>query len=441
MKFLILNIFSVLLSVFFSLGLRGQAYTSWVVGDAADIATGNHQPGIVLAGGGGDNDDAMRWMLQRAGGGDVVVLRASGEDGYNEYFFSELGVSINSVETIRFDNAAAASDPYVVQQINNAEILFIAGGDQYVYYQYWKDNEIENTINHLINEKKITVGGTSAGMAILGNAYYTPPGGSAQSATVLQNPFHPNVDLLGQNDFIENPYLPLLITDTHFDDRDRAGRLMVFLARLSQENNGRVFAIACNEYTAVGINENGEAKVFGDHPEYPDFAYFLEVNCESDFLPETLVDGQPLTWDNNGTAVKAYRIPGTADGSNQFNTLDWEPVGGGEWFDWYVQNGVLFQNGDAEPGCGLISDLIEIKKELNIEIKPTLVSSSFFVEIKSPVFSTNIIQVFDLLGRELFFEKMENNFSEINISAFNSGIYLVKIVSGEKIFSEVVFKD
>ena len=44
-------------------------------------------------------------------------------------------MNVNSVETIRFENASAASDPYVVQQINNAEILFIAGGDQYVYQE------------------------------------------------------------------------------------------------------------------------------------------------------------------------------------------------------------------------------------------------------------------------------------------------------------------
>ena len=63
----------------------GQSYTSWILGDTIDVVTNDRQPGVVLAGGG--MDDAMRWMLQRADGGDVVVIRASGEDLYNKYFF------------------------------------------------------------------------------------------------------------------------------------------------------------------------------------------------------------------------------------------------------------------------------------------------------------------------------------------------------------------
>ena len=36
-------------------------------------------------GGASENDAAMAWFLERAGGGDVLVLRASGSDGYNDY--------------------------------------------------------------------------------------------------------------------------------------------------------------------------------------------------------------------------------------------------------------------------------------------------------------------------------------------------------------------
>ena len=215
--------------------------SSWITGDPEDATDVNFQSGIVLAGGGTDNDDAMTWMLNRAGGGDVVVIRASNSDGYNNYFFSELGVTINSVETIRFNSVDAATDPYVLERLEQAELLFIAGGDQYDYYQYWKDTPIENAINFLINQKRITVGGTSAGMAILGNAYYTPPGGSAKSEEVLVDPFHPNLDILGNADFINQPLLQNVITDTHYDQRDRNGRHVVFLARLIQTHGERFF--------------------------------------------------------------------------------------------------------------------------------------------------------------------------------------------------------
>ena len=43
-------------------------------------------------GGATENDNAMRWFLNLADGGDVVVLRTSGSDGYNDYMFNQLGV-------------------------------------------------------------------------------------------------------------------------------------------------------------------------------------------------------------------------------------------------------------------------------------------------------------------------------------------------------------
>jgi cyanophycinase-like exopeptidase len=80
----------------------------------------------------------MKWFLERADGGDVVVIRVSGEDGYNDYLYSDLGIEINSVETILFNSADASNDDYVINQIENAEALWIAGGDQWDYVSYWK---------------------------------------------------------------------------------------------------------------------------------------------------------------------------------------------------------------------------------------------------------------------------------------------------------------
>ena len=151
--------------------VQAQSYSSYVVGDTADITTVT-LPGTVLMGGAGDNDDALTWMLNRSGGGDIVVLRASGSDGYNDYLYSDLGVAVNSVETIVFNTAAAATDPYVIARIEQAEALLIAGGDQWDYISYWRDTPVETAINYLINEKQVPVGGTSAGMAIQGQGYF-----------------------------------------------------------------------------------------------------------------------------------------------------------------------------------------------------------------------------------------------------------------------------
>ena len=72
--------------------LPAQTFTNWIIGDTSDARVEDYQAGLVLAGGGPDNDNAMQWMLQRANGGDVLVLRASRSDGYNTYFFRDLGI-------------------------------------------------------------------------------------------------------------------------------------------------------------------------------------------------------------------------------------------------------------------------------------------------------------------------------------------------------------
>ena len=333
----------------------GQGYTNWITGDTADVQPDTLLPGIVLAGGGGDNDMAMQWMLSRAGGGDVVVIRASGSDGYNPYFYSELNVTVNSVETFRFESSAASTDPYVINRIRGAECLFIAGGDQYDYYTFWKDTPIEEAINYLIREKGITVGGTSAGMAVLAQCYYTPSGSSLDAEDALGNPYHPDYDILGCNDFLDVPYTQYLVTDTHYEQRERPGRHVGMLARIAQEYDTRSFGIAANEYTAVAIDEAGIARAFGEYPEYEeDYVFFLQANCQEEFLPEAMEAGTPLTWDRGHSAVKVYAVPARTTGEGAFDLNDWQTGSGGEWQNWYVLDGELMRAFDTGPDCAAV---------------------------------------------------------------------------------------
>ena len=349
--------------------LDAQAYTSWFTGDTTDVQPEGMMPGLLLAGG-GDNDESMQWLLERAAGGDVVVIRASGSNGYNNYLFSQLGVPVNSVQTIRFDGPQAAYDAYVINQIRNAECLFIAGGDQYDYYTYWKDTPIEEAINYLLNEKRVPVGGLSAGMAILARCYYAPSGGSLTAAAALSNPFHPNFDVLGKDDFLQPAYTQNLVTDTHYDQRERAGRHLGFLARLAHEHGERFFGIAANEYTAIAIDEAGIARAFGEFPEYPDdLVYFLQTNCQEEFLPEIIAPATPLTWNRGQSAVKVYAVPARPDGSGFLDLNDWQTAERGEWQNWYVEDGELLKIFDTGPDCaatissagGLLPDGAEVR--------------------------------------------------------------------------------
>jgi cyanophycinase-like exopeptidase len=116
--------------------LSGQGtstYQYFLSGDKADAQT-RARAGILLAGGGKDVDAAFDWFLLKAAGDDVVVLRASGGDGYHDYFMKL--VKLDSVETIVFRSAEASHDPFVLDRICKAEAIFLAGGDQWNYVQF-----------------------------------------------------------------------------------------------------------------------------------------------------------------------------------------------------------------------------------------------------------------------------------------------------------------
>ncbi|MCR9052020.1 MAG: Type 1 glutamine amidotransferase-like domain-containing protein [bacterium] len=419
--------------------LQGQGYTRFFTGDTTDVET-DPIPGIVLAGGGGDNDQAMQWMLERADSGDVVVLRASGSDGYNPYFFEDLGVYVNSVETIRFDDASAANDPYVEAQIRNAECLFFAGGDQYDYLSYWQGTPVQEAINYLINEKGVPVGGTSAGMAILSNWYYAPSSFSLDAEEALSDPFHPDYEALGQNDFLEVPYLDNTITDTHYEQRERPGRHMGFLARIAEATQSRSFGIAANEYTAACIDENGIARAFGEFPEFEeDIVFFLQSNCQEEFLPEVMEAGTPLTWNRGQSAVKAYAIPARTDGSGSIDLNDWQTVQGGEWQNWYVEAGELARIPETNGDCAdVLSSTADQSSNTTFRVFPTPASGQLFWEWNGAS-ATGQLSLRMITGQVV--RDWSNAVSPVDISGLPAGVYTLEaIIDGQLAVKKIIIE-
>lgn len=321
--------------------LLAQGYTSYFTGNTENIVA-NPSPGICVMGGATEHDNAMIWLLEKTNGGDVVVLRSSGSDGYNDYLYSELGVSVNSVETLVITSVEGATNEYVLDKVANAEMIWFAGGDQYNYVSYFKDNALEDLINNHISVKHAPIGGTSAGMAIMGQAYFSAENGSVTTEEALEDPYNQYMTI-GYDDFIIAPFLENVITDSHYDDPDRRGRHAAFLARLIKDHGIYARGIACNEYVAVCIDEQGIASVYGDYPNYEEFAFFLQPNCEyeSEGYVETCEEGVPLTWNNDGEAIKVYKVPGTMEGTNYFELNDWTTGSGGTWEHWSVSDGAF----------------------------------------------------------------------------------------------------
>jgi len=289
-----------------------------VVGDAADVG-GATVGGTVLMGGGPDVDAAFRWMIAKAGGGDFLVLRASGTNAYNAYVYGFGG--LNSCETLLLNSRALANEPLVEAKIRAAEAVFIAGGDQADYVNFWKDTRVEDALNYVRNVKRCPVGGTSAGNAIAGRIYFGALLSTISSAQALANPYDANVTL-GRDDFLDLPFLANTITDTHFDNPDRRGRLVAFLARMSQDYGIVPRGVGVEEATAVCIEPDGLGRVLGRGA-----AHFLQQNGPAN-PPERCQPNTPLDWNRNRQAVAVYRVAGTAAGTHTFDFATWTGTGG-----------------------------------------------------------------------------------------------------------------
>jgi cyanophycinase len=266
--------------------------TRYHSGSAVDTRLRLHGPVLILDGGGGSDETApYQLAIDRVRGCtdcdrklDVVVLRASGADGYNAFFMGMKGVS--SVLSLVITDRESSSRPDVVAAVRNAEVVFFAGGDQCNYIRWIKGTPVEAAVK-AVYERGGAVGGSSAGLAIQGEiAYDACPNQSAVSADVLKDPF--SVDVSLSRGFFDWPPMRDVITDTHFKKRDRMGRLLVFLARtLAEGKERRVIGFGVNEGAVAVMDGKGKATVFGTGP----------VNViVADHPAEALAAGSALTY-------------------------------------------------------------------------------------------------------------------------------------------------
>jgi cyanophycinase-like exopeptidase len=156
------------------------------------------------------------------------VLRASGQNDYNQWIYDlakSIGYELNSVKTILFKDRDAAAAKPVLDIIRQAEAYFFCGGDQGVYVNYWANTAVQSIVQSKLSN--VTVGGTSAGLAIQGQWVYTAVWDSAVSAEAMADPFYTDMDYIVPS-FLEIPFLRSFITDTHFSKK-RARFVLYFV--------------------------------------------------------------------------------------------------------------------------------------------------------------------------------------------------------------------
>ncbi|QPF76327.1 cyanophycinase [Roseateles sp. DAIF2] len=319
----------------------GKLYDYYLSGSAADMqpaAPATAQ--LVLMGGGLDVDEAFRAMIAKAAGGsggrvDIVVVRASGADGYNDYLLNQLypaGTTnpVDSVETLVIKSREGADDPALNAIVARADLLFIAGGDQGDYIRQWKGSRLDTTLSGLL-ARKVPFGGTSAGLAVLGDIDFSAENGTITSEQALANPYD-------RRETLDRGFLTGLrgllntITDAHLVTRDRMGRLFSFLARIVQDSAG---ALAPTQARGIGLDENtalvvddGLARVMGGGT-----AYFVQPQL----APDPIQAKKPLSMRN-------VRIDRLRAGGASFDLLNWTRSDGAAPYFVDALGGVLTSN-------------------------------------------------------------------------------------------------
>mgnify|MGYP000908192800 CR=1 FL=1 len=233
--------------------------------------------------------EARDLMGSYAKGGDYVFVSA--ETGR----FVDLPF-VRSAESLILDTKARANAVYAASRARLASAFLFDGGDQSIYYEAWSGSAFAQGVNASLSKRQASIGGNSAGLAILGDIVYAAlESGSLLSADALLNPYLPMITLR------KGPFtiaeLKGAVTDSHFSERDRQGRLVVFLARMLADKMTKLeeaFGIGVDENTCLVIDKEGRTRVFGEGAAW----IFIPQS-----MPDTCGPGAPLTWKGNAVKV------------------------------------------------------------------------------------------------------------------------------------------
>lgn len=245
-----------------------KSLKSFVIGDESAKTPNKVSYGILMSGGGDWPYEAFRWFAAKAGNGHVVILRAPDSDatiedmtGTQTEMFNEVK-GFTSIRTFAFFDRSASYDAKLLEALKKADGIFLAGGDQSRYVRYWRGTPVEKAIEAHVAAGK-PLGGTSAGLAVQGEFLYgAMDGGSITTPEALPDPLGKAVTI--ETNFLNIPMFKGIITDSHFKERNRQGRLAAFMAKSMKMGSGKIYGLGIDEQTALCVAKDGSAKVFSN---------------------------------------------------------------------------------------------------------------------------------------------------------------------------------
>lgn len=223
---------------------------------------------IVAAGGGSEGNlgDTTSWsytlyrklVLNGDKNGDgkikVAILSTDVQDNWLPNYFVWLGAT--EAVNVKVSNKTDANNTAIVDTVKTADIIFLKGGDQGLYYDYWNGTTLETHIRTVVDTNNGAIGGTSAGAMSL--AQYAFAGGKDLiSLDVLQDAKTPYLDDTNGGSAIHTDFfsfVPNVVIDTHYTARGRLGRTLGILGKAIQDNaKTTILGIGLEERTGLAI--------------------------------------------------------------------------------------------------------------------------------------------------------------------------------------------
>ncbi len=298
----------------------------YIAGSTIDSTGDETEYGLALMGGGSRVQQAFEWMQTKAGGGDLLVLTTAEIDTAFVAWADDIKkIGFNSVIVLRINSSVKANTSFVYTMIKRAEAIYMDVGDQAKYYNYFKGSRVYDAIDELTNTsatKRVPIGGASAGLHMLGGFAYIPATLAVYWDEALANPYNIYMNNV-KDDMFAFQYMTGVLTESHFSQRTRAGRVLGMSARLIQDGRvsfGNTKAIAVDEATALCVDKDGIGVAYG-------LNYVFMFNAISE--PDTCESEKLLVWRDG---MRAYRIKGSTVGAGSFNMTTWTGTGGA----WYL---------------------------------------------------------------------------------------------------------
>ncbi len=209
-----------------------------------------------------------------------AVAQAQLDDAFLPEYFQWIG-SVMGTNVAAFNvevgSVADANNNTRVSPVANADVIFIKGGDQGEYFDWWNGALLETHIRSVVQTRNGAIGGTSAGA--MSQAQYCFCGsGDLISADVLADAKSVYLDDVSQpgtsgihTDFLS--FVPNAVIETHYTQRGRMGRLIGIMARaIADSNNRTLLGIGLEQKTGLVIRA-GIAEVIGQG----EVAFFKET--------------------------------------------------------------------------------------------------------------------------------------------------------------------